>query len=346
MSHYRLTAAAIMALMIGGGLYFYEPVKVERPKPIEETDAVHGFGIIDLEQIQKNNPAGDELKELNAREIRLKLELNEVMRPVMPPKLPEIDITPFEESAREKNMQNLISQLSEIRAKKQRAAEEYKKQTEPDYIKKRDAIRDEYLNESFNIAMKLRNADILRLSPEQIQELEKRLDDLVIKRNEVQRVLLEEWTAEINDYANAQFADEESRIKREAEETYNKYNDEAMAKIRELQDRNRALMEAATNEIAFRQRRRREILNELEETSNARAELEDKILNSIVDEAGKLGALNKLEMIFVKRESSYFEEKLFYGNMDIKFEQKRNAKIIAGKGAKDLTKDLLKALRR
>ena len=176
--------------------------------------------------------------------------------------------------------------------------------------------------------------------------MEKRLDDLVIKRNEVQRVLLEEWTAEINDYANAQFAEEESRIKREAEETYNKYNDEAMAKIRELQDRNRALMEAATNEIAFRQRRRREILNELEETSNARAELEDKILNSIVDEAGKLGALNKLEMIFVKRESSYFEEKLFYGNMDIKFEQKRNAKIIAGKGAKDLTRDLLKALRR
>ena len=338
MSHYRLTA-----------LYFYEPppkIKVERPKPVEETDSVHGFGIIDLEQIQKNNPAGDELKELNAREIRLKLELNEVMRPVIPPKLPEIDITPFEESAREKNMQNLISQLSEIRAKKQRAADEYKKKTEPDYMKKRDAIRDEYLNESFNIAMKLRNADILRLTQEQIQELEKRLDDLVIKRNDMQRALLDEWTAEINDYANAQFADEEERIKREAEETYNQYNDEAMAKIQELQERNRALMEAATNEIAFRQRRRKEILDELTETSNLRAELENKILNSIVDEAGKLGALNRLEMVFVKRESPYFEEKFFYGNTNFNLEQKKSTKIIAGKGAKDLTKDLLKALRR
>ncbi len=340
-----------MALVIGGGLYFYEPppkIKVERPKQIEEENPVRGFGIIDLEQIQKNNPAGDELKNLHAKEIRLRLELDEVMRPVLPPKLPEIDITPFEESAREKNMQNLISQLAEIRAKKQRAADEYQKKTEPDYIKRRDAIRDDYLNESFNVTMKLRNADILRLTLEQIQELEKQLDDIVIRRNEAQKVLLEEWTAEINDYVDAQFADEEARIKREAEETYNKYNDEAMNKIRELQERNRALMEAATNEIAFRQRRRKEILDELTETSNARAELEDKILNSIVDEAGKLGALYRLEMVFIKRENSYAEEKFFNNATNFKLEQNKSygAIIIAGKDTKDLTKDLLRALRR
>ena len=341
-----------MTLIIGGGLYFYEPppkIKVERPKQVEDENPIRGFGIIDLEQIQKNNPAGDELKNLQAKEIRLRLELEEVMRPVIPPKLPEIDITPFEESAREKNMQNLISQLAEIRAKKQRAADEYKKKTEPDYIKRRDGIRDDYLNESFNVTMKLRNADILRLTPEQIQELEKQLDDLVIRRNNAQKVLLDEWTAEINNYVDSQFADEEARIKREAEESYNRYNNEALAKIRELQERNREIMEAATNEIAFRQRRRKEILDELTETSNARAALENEILNSIVDEAGKLGALYRLEMVFIKRESSYAEEKFFYNaDMNFKLEQNKSygAKIIAGRDAKDLTKDLLRALRR
>ncbi len=351
MSNYRLSAAILSAILIGGGLFFYEqpkPVRVERPQSPEKPKIAQGFGYIDLEQIQSKMSAGDELKELRGKEIRLRLELNEIMRPVPPPQFPEIDTTPFEESAREKNMQNIVSQFAELRARKKRLAEEYRKSSETEYLQRRDAITKTYLNEAFNITLKLENADILRLKPEEISELEKKLDQLVIERNASQGELLSAWMAEIESYVESQTAEDEARIRRESEENLQKYSDEALQKIREVQERNRALREEAIREVAIRQTRRREILAELTETSKARAELEDKILSAIVDEAGRLGATYKLQMVFVRRAFSFDDSKFFY-NTDMNFKldapKSPGAVIFFGKDARNLTQDLIKALR-
>ena len=348
MSNYRLKAAVLLTALIGGGLFLYEPpkpVKVERPK---EAEPVQGFGFVDFDLIQEKIPNSAELKELRGREIRLRLELNEVMRPVMPPKIPEIDTTPISNSAREKNMQSIISQLAELKARKKRLAEEYRKQTEPEYIRHRDEVTRVYLNEAFNITLKIQNADVLRLTPEQVQELQKKLDALVLSRNESQLELLNDWTAQINNYVEEQTAGEEARIRREGEESLQKYNEEAVQKIRDIQERNRAIMDAAAQEVAVRQVRRREILDELTKTADARVELENKILDDIVDEAGKLGALHRLRMVFVKRTPNFAEEKFFRkldANLKLEAKKPPGAMIFSGDGTKDLTPELLKALR-
>ena len=353
MSNYRLTAAILMALAIGGGLYLYEPPKpvhVERPQvqAPEKPKLAQGFGYIDLEKIQSRMSTGAELKEIRGKEIRLRLELNEIMRPVPPPQFPEIDTTPFDESAREKNMQDVIGKLAEIKARKKRLADEYRKSSEAEYLQRRDAITKVYLNEAFNITLKLENADILRLKPEEIAELEQKLDQLVLDRNASQGELLSAWTAEIENYVESQTADDEAKIRREAEENLQKYSDEAAQKVREVQERNRALREAAMREVAIRQTRRREILAELTETSKARAELEDKILGAIVDETGRLGANYKLQMVFVKRAFTLDDSKFFYNpEMNFKLDAPKSpgAIIFFGKDARDLTQDLLKALK-
>ena len=352
MSNYRLTAAVLMTGLIGGGLFLYDhpkPVKVERPKNSEPLDLTRGFGFIDLDEIYTHLPNGEELKELRGREIRLRLELNEVMRPVDTPQLPEIDITPFSESAREKNMQNIIGQMAELRARKKRLAEEYRKKTESEYFSRRDAITQVYLNEAFNITLKINNADILRLKPEEVHELEAQLDKLVANRNDSQGELLKDWLAEIENYVNSQTADDAARIRRESDEHYQKYTVEAEQKIREVQERNRALMDAAVKEVAARQIRRREILSDLTETSKARAELEDKILAEIVSDAGKLGAVYKLKAVFVKSVPNYAEEKFLYNvneNFRLLSKKSPGGLIFAGEDTRDLTRELLKALRR
>lgn len=350
MSNYRLTAAAVMAVLIGGGLIFYEPPKpepVERPKKVVQENPVHGYGYIDFEQVLLKHSDGEKLKELIGKEIRLKLEFNEIMRPVAPPKLPEIDLTPFEESARKRNMQNLISKAAEIRARKKRIAEEYTEQTAEDYLKRRNEIRDFYMNEAFNITLKLQNAKTLHLKPEQIQELEQRLDALVIERNQRQAELLNERAAEIEAYANSQVAEDMEKLRLETEELKEKYSEEAMQKIRDTQERNKALMRAAMQEMAFRQTRRREILDELTKTLKEREKLEDSILDSISNEAGKLGALYKLQMVFVKRQPSYVEE-ILPKNLELNFElssqKPPGAMIFEGNDTKDLTADLLKTV--
>ena len=353
MANYRWKAAAVVAVLIGGGLLLYkppEPEKVESPQNVEKVkkeNPVHGFGYVDFEQVLQKHPKGDELKELLGKEIRLKLELSELMRPVSPPKLPEIDTTPFEESVREKNMQNLISQRAELRARQKRIAEEYAKESEPAYIERRNANRDFYMNEAFNITLKLQNRETLHLTPEQIQEYEKRLDEITVERNQKQLELLEEWKAEIENYAKEQVAEDAARIEREAEEMKQKYSAEAMQKLRETQERNRALMEAAIQEVAFRNTRRQEILDEFLQTTKDRAKLEDEIIDSITNEAGKLGALYKLQMVFVKRVPFYAEEKLSESaEMIFRLTTPKSpgAIIFDGNDTKDLTKDLLKTI--
>lgn len=353
MSNYRLKAAAVIAVIIGGGLIFYNPptpATVEKPKKVvqeKQENPVHGFGYIDFEQVINKHRDGEKLKELIGKEIRLKLELNEIMRPVSPPKLPEIDTTPFEESARKRNMQNLMSQLADLRARKKQLAEEYKNQTEAAYLEKRDANRDFYMNEAFNITLKLQNAKTLHLTPEQIQELENRLNEITLERNLKQKELLDAWTAEIEAYVNSQVAEDEARIQRESDELKEKYSEEAMQKIRETQERNKALMEAAMQEIEFRQTRRRELLDELLSTEKEREKLEDAILDSIANETGKLGALYKLQMVFIKRESDYATEKLSRNvemNFKLRTRKPPGAMIFEGNDTKDLTQDLLKTI--
>ena len=353
MSNYRLKAAAVITVLICGGLLLYEPPKpekIESPEKVEHVkkeNPVHGFGYVDFEQVLHKHPKGNELKELIGKEIRLKLELNELMRPVFPPKLPEIDTTPFEESAREKNMQNIISQFAELRARKKRIAEEYKKETEEAYLAKRNANREIFMNEAFNITLKLQNAQTLHLTEEQIQEYRKRLDEITVERNLKQKELLEEWAAEIEKYTNEQVAEDEERIKKESKEIEEKYSAEAMQKLRETQERNKKLMEKAIQEVTIRNTRRQEILDELTQTTKNRAKLEDEIIESITNEAGKLGAMYKLQMVFVKRESFYAEEKLSK-NAEMIFNlttpKSPGALIFEGNDTKDLTKDLLKTI--
>ena len=353
MSNYRLKAAAVISILIGGGLLLYSMPKVEkpeqiaRPEKVKQETPIHGFGYVDFEQVLQKHPKGEELKELLGKEIRLKLELNELMRPVTPPKLPEIDTKPFEESAREKNMQNIITKFAELNARKKRLAEEYKKETEEDYIRRRNANREFFVNEAFNITLKLQNAETLHLTAEQIQEYKKRLDEITVERNLKQKELLDEWTAEIEGYVNEMVAEDEARIKKEAKEMEELYSEESIKKLRETQERNKKLMEEAMQEVAFRNTRRAEIVNELLTTTKDRAKLEDEIIDSITNEAGKLGAMYKLQMVLIKSEPLYAEEKLSKNaEMVFRFSTPKSpgALIFEGTDTKDLTKDLLKTI--
>ncbi len=350
MSHYRLTAAIAMTIFIGGGLYFYRlpaPVKVERPEKIVRPNPVHGFGIVDLEQIIAAHPDGAYLKELYGKEIRLKLELNEMMRPVKIPELPEITKQPFDDSAREKKMQNLMEQLAELKAHKQRLAEKYRKDTEEEHIQKRNSIREVYANEEFNVILKLQNADVLRLTQEQVDELNAQLDKIVMERNAKQLELLNEWTAEIEAYVESQTAEDEARLHQQVKDDMSDSQEEATKKYNETVARNRALRDAALQEIKFRQARRQEISEDLKKTSREREKLDNQILDEIAGEAGKLAAILKLQMVLAKVEPNYAEEKFSYSfESKFKLGQKKSpgAVIFAGNDTKDLTEDLVKAM--
>ncbi len=349
---YRVWAAIFTAL-IGGGLYYYgmpqqppPPVEKEMQKPAQ----TRGVGIIDIEKIRAAHPDGEQLDYLLATEMRLRLELNEAMRleELPKPQPPETNTEVFDEAAWQKNAQIVISQLAELESKKKAAAEEYRKKSEPRYIEERNKIRAEYLNEQLNIQLKLQNADNLRLKQEEIDELTKQLEKVEFERNKVQRALLEKWMAEIAQYAEDSIAEEEARLKAEAERLQQEVEAQAQQKEAQVAERNRMLMENSLH-VESRQNRRRELLAELQTVGKERAELEKKILNSIVDKATMLAAVNRLEMVFVKRESAPSEKVLRRGvkwNFDFKPPEGVGAIAISGKNCRDLTDDLIKEMKR
>ena len=350
---YRVLAALMIAL-IGGGLYLYqtpevpaEPVDKKAEKPIQEN---HGVGIIDIERIQAAHPEGGLLDELRARELRLRLELNEAMKVVALPKPepPETNKEVFDEAAWQKNAQLVVSQLAELESRKKLAAEEYRKKSEPHYIEERNKIRDAYLNEQLNIQLKLDNADNLQLTQEQVNELLKHLEKVQFERNQLQRELLDKWLAEIKQYANDSIAEDEARLKAEAERLKAVMEEQTRQKESEVTQRNKKLMEDALREMEGRQVRRRELLTELNEVGRERAELEKKILDSIVDKATMLAAVHRLEMVFVKRRPDELKilRRRIEWNFELKQPEKVGAVVFPGKDAKDLTDDLIKEMNR
>lgn len=354
--NYRALTAAAMTVLIGGGLYFYKTPELT-PEPAEKiserpvTRKAEGVGMIDIEKIQAANPEGQLLDELKARELRLRLELNEAMKIVAMPKIPppETNSEVFDEAAWQKNAQVVISQLAEIETRKKSAAEEYRKKTEPRYIEERNKIRDEYLNENFNIQLKLQNADNLHLKQEQIDELTKRLEEVEFERNRVQKELLDKWMAEIEQYVNDLTAADEARLRAEAERLRAEVEEQARKKESDVTERNRQLMEESLREIEYRQVRRRELLTELNEVGRERAQIEKKILDSIIDKATMLAAVNRLEMIFVKRKPD-IDDKILPRHIDWNFSLKKpegvGAVLFPGKGARDLTDELIKEMNR
>ncbi|MBR0261986.1 MAG: hypothetical protein IJQ85_09380 [Selenomonadaceae bacterium] len=351
---YRIVAAT-MAALIGGGLYFYgspkppaEPVeKIEKPAPKE----IQGFGIINIEKIQANHPNGAYLDELRATELRLRLELNEAMKIVELPKPtpPETNEEVFDEAAWQKNAQIIISQLAELESRRKLAREQYRKDSEPHYIEERNKIRDEFMNDQVNLQLKLQNADNLKLTQEQINELEKNLEAVETARNNAQRALLEKWMAEIEKYAEDSVAEDEKRLKAEYERLREEVEAQARKKESDVTERNKQVMEDSLREMENRQIRRRELLTELNDVGRERAELEKKILNSIADKATMLAAVYRLEMVLVKRSPDNADKILprrIEWNFELKQPEKVGAVIIPGQKARDLTDDLIKEMNR
>lgn len=346
--------AAIITVLIGGGLYFYStPQQPAKPleNKIEKPAVAQGFGIIDMEKIQAAHPDGEQLKQLCAIELRLRLELNAVMQvtKISKPTPPEPNSEIFDEATWQKNAQIVISQLAEIEAKKKKAAEEYRKNSEPRYIEERNKIRDQFANEHLNIQLKLQNADNLRLPQEKVDELIKRLEEIEFERNRLQYELLNKWAEEIKQYAEDSVAEERTRLEAEAERLRQEAERQTRQKESEVNERNRKIMEDSLRKMEDRQVRRRELLSELQEVGKERAELEKEILDSIVDKATMLAAVNRLEMVFVKQEITPDDKLLGHGvkwNFELKSPARVGAIIIPGKNCKDLTDDLIKEMGR
>ena len=345
--------AAIAAAGIGGYNYFNkEELPPPKPKVVKESKSAQGIGYIDLERLNDKLPNLESLSELKRQEARLRLELKDAMRPVIitPPK---IENKPFDDSVWQKNAQTIISEAAEIGKRKKQAAEDYRKSTEEEYLKKRDAANDQFLNEVLNIKLKLQNADNMRLTSEDIAKLEGRLSEIQIERNEIQKQLMEQWIQEINTAAEEAVKDDIESLKAQADAAKLKVEKDAVRAQSEAIERNKQLMEQAMQESTARQERRQQLMVELRDINSRRTEIEGKVFDSAGDLIAKLAVIHKLKLVLVKRNFEDDERfmPLSIGNEEFAAtlieDMRKNtsgAVLFAGSEGIDLTDELIKEL--
>ena len=220
--------AVLTSAGIGGYHYFQteEPPPPIEKKTIKEAEPVQGIGFIDIAIIKDALDKDGQLAELTSLETRLKLELKDLLKPMLmnPPK---IEQKPFDDSVWQKNAQVIISEAAEIEKRKRQAEADYRKETEAEYFKKRDEVNDRFLNEVINIKLKLQNADNMRLSSAQVNELKKQLVELQEQRNQAQRQLLNARNQDVETFANEAVKADKESLRVQFEEAKTKITEEA-----------------------------------------------------------------------------------------------------------------------
>ena len=339
---------------IGGYYYFQEepppaPAKIE---VVREPEPVQGIGFIDLDVVRSSLDKDGRLAELISQETRLKLELKDALKPMLMTE-PKVEQKPFDDSVWQKNAQAVISEAAEIQKRKKQAAEEYRKATEADHIKKRDEVNAQFLNEVLNIKLKLQNADNMRLTKDQIDELESRLGEIQEQRNLAQRQLMEEWVKEIAAHAEESIKDDVERLKTQAQESKEKITQEAKQAQTTAIERNKAAMEKAMQESRTRQDKRQQLMAELQSVTKERAELEEKMMDSMSDLAAKLAVINKLALVLAVKDVSMNKYISLPSDLsstfivdNTVFAADKEPLIIPSTGAVDLTDKLVKELQR
>ena len=346
-----LTSAGI------GGYYYFQP---EEPPPppkavvVKEPEPMQGVGFIDFDAVKSSLDKDGHLAELTSLESRLKLELKDALKPMLisPPK---VEDKPFDDSVWQKNAQTIISQAAEISKRKKQIAEEYTKTSEAEYFKKRAEANNRFLNDILSIKLKLQNVDNMRLTSDEVADLEKRLGEIQAERNLVQKQLKDEWVQEIVAYAEEAVKEDREKLRVQAEEAKLKITEEAKQAQIDAIERNKAAMEKAMQESKERQDRRQHLMNELQKVSRERIELENNIFDSISDLAAKLAVIHRLEVIIAVKDVSLNTESLW--NIDnslsassqsldfnVHFNAENEPLIITSSEAVDLTDELLKEL--
>ena len=340
-----LTSAGI------GGYHYFQPE--ESPPPpkkleiVKEPEPAEGIGFVNLTALRNSLDKEGHLAELTSLETRLKLELKDALKPMLmsPPK---VEQKPFDDSVWQKNAQAIISEFAEIENRKKQIAKKYEKDTEEEYLKKRDDVNNQFLNKILNIKLKLQNADNMRLTSAEISELEKQLEEIQIKRNQMQRQLKEEWIQDIAAYAEEAVKADAEKLRAQAKEAKEKITEEAKKAQEAAIERNKVLMEKAMQESKERQDRRQKLMAELQSVAKERRELEDKMMNDISDLAAKLAVIHRLKLVLAVKDvrlnigSPSLEA--MSPSFDIDFSAAKEPLIITSANAVNLTDELIKEL--
>lgn len=288
----QVLAGAAVVLVSLGALWAYLMWGAVKPETVVAEPVV---GVLDIQQLIKAHPDYGRLQEIQRDIDHLEnaLALEDIKLPQTTP-TPEKEL--FQEAAGQKSRLDSLARHDQLIHQLNALAEEKRQELRPKFEAERQEAEQKYLNEMLNLRIKIDSADVLGLTPEQVQEMQVRIESLQQQRGQVVAQLSQEQEERFRQLMAQEAAGPMAELQRLEAQTKQELQQAELDKELEVQNRNAKAMEQAVSpvESKINTAKKRALL---EGRKIQLRQIQDKIRNDIAGRAAKLAIMHKLTLI-------------------------------------------------
>ena len=288
----QVLAGAAVVLVSLGALWAYLMWGAVKPETVVAEPVI---GVLDMQQLIKAHPDYGRLQEIQQDIDHLEnaLVLEDIKLPQTAP-TPEKEL--FQEAAGQKSRLDSLARHDQLVHQLNALAEEKRQELRPKFEAERQEAEQKYLNEMLNLRIKIDSADVLGLTPEQVQEMQVRIESLQQQRGQVVAQLSKEQEERFRQLMAQEAAGPMAELQRLEAQTKQNLQQAELDKELEVQNRNAQAMEQAVSpvESKINTAKKRALL---EGRKIQLRQIQDKIRNDIAGRAAKLAIMHKLTLI-------------------------------------------------
>ena len=288
----QVLAGAAVVLVSLGALWAYLMWGAVKPETVVAEPVI---GVLDMQQLIKAHPDYGRLQEIQRDIDHLEnaLALEDIKLPQTAP-TPEKEL--FQEAAGQKSRLDSLARHDQLVHQLNAMAEKKRQELRPKFEAEHQEAEQKYLNEMLNLRIKIDSADVLGLTPEQVQEMQVRIDSLQQQRGQVVAQLTKEQEERFRQLMAQEAAGPMAELQRLEAQTKQELQQAELDKELEVQNRNAQAMEQAVSpvESKINTAKKRALL---EGRKIQLRQIQDKIRNDIAGRAAKLAIMHKLTLI-------------------------------------------------
>lgn len=333
----QVLAGAAVVLVSLGALWAYLMWGGVKPETVVAEPVI---GVLDMQQLIKAHPDYDRLQEIQRDIDHLEnaLALEDIK---LPQTAPAPDKALFQEAAGQKSRLDSLARHDQLIHQLNTLAEEKRQELRPKFEAQRQEAEQKYLNEMLNLRIKIDSADVLGLTPEQVQEMQVRIETLQQQRGQVVAQLSQEQEEYFRQLMAQEAAGPMAELQRLEAQNKQELQQAELDKELEVQNRNAQAMEQAVSpvESKINTAKKRALL---EGRKIQLRQIQDKIRNDIAGRAAKLAIMHKLTLILASPADNL--RGIVYENLGAgKWEPKLSPVI--GIDTLDLTEEMLQEMK-
>ncbi|WP_182187773.1 hypothetical protein [Pectinatus frisingensis] len=317
--------------------YFYKPAVSPSPNEIKA-------GIVDINQVLKIHPQYRELVDLRNERVKIIEKITALSKETK---------TGTDDAAAVESINGIFNGFAQqkddmrqriVKQKLQDDMLDREKQLRAAVANSRavdiKSVSNEYENAIFNCSLKLDNAENLRLSDDDINNLNEQMFQLKKERAEKIHAVMAKYESQISAQLSEYFAERIAALQADADNKNEKNNQEISAQANEFQKQKDELSQKKQDMLNSRKKLYFNLFNQLDEKNKEIDALQKAMIQDIAAKAAKIAIVRHLDIVYANQQGISDEE---IGTDEI-FDKYFENNIITTSSVQNITADVMQEM--